>query len=108
MVDVAVQGLVHSEHKLRHTHFLFLRGTSAERAKILEGGGPKVVKVIEARVHEQLFSGEVLVVHNDKVLFEQAYGFADREAKISMTTDAKLRIASPHAMPRYGRLHGSP
>jgi hypothetical protein len=26
MVDVAVQGLVHSEHELSHTHFLFLRG----------------------------------------------------------------------------------
>src|SRR3990170_4654788 len=29
MVDVAVQGLVHSEHELSHTHFLSLRGTSA-------------------------------------------------------------------------------
>ena len=31
MVDVAVQGLVHSEHELGHTHFLSLRGTSARR-----------------------------------------------------------------------------
>ena len=29
MVDVAVQGLVHSEHELGHAHFLSLRGTSA-------------------------------------------------------------------------------
>src|SRR5262249_5544203 len=29
MVDVAVQGLVHSEHELSHTHFLSLHGTSA-------------------------------------------------------------------------------
>lgn len=29
MVDVAVQGLVHSEHELSHTHLLSLRGTSA-------------------------------------------------------------------------------
>src|SRR5215475_10350522 len=28
MIDVAVQGLVHSEHELGHTHFLSLRGTS--------------------------------------------------------------------------------
>jgi hypothetical protein len=29
MVDVAVQGLVHSEHELSQTHLLSLRGTSA-------------------------------------------------------------------------------
>jgi hypothetical protein len=29
VVDVAVQGLVHSEHELSHAHFLSLRGTSA-------------------------------------------------------------------------------
>src|SRR5215468_8436462 len=29
MIDVAVQGLVHSEHELSHTHFLSLHGTSA-------------------------------------------------------------------------------
>src|SRR5918995_156804 len=29
MIDVAVQGLVHSEHELSHTHFLSLNGTSA-------------------------------------------------------------------------------
>src|SRR6266436_8176356 len=29
MVDVAVQGLVHSEHELSHAHVLSLRGTSA-------------------------------------------------------------------------------
>src|SRR5512147_939783 len=28
MIDVAVQGLVHSEHELSHTHFLSLHGTS--------------------------------------------------------------------------------
>jgi hypothetical protein len=29
MVNVAVQGLVHSEHELSHAHFLSLRGTFA-------------------------------------------------------------------------------
>jgi hypothetical protein len=29
MIDVAVQGLVHSEDELSHTHFLSLHGTSA-------------------------------------------------------------------------------
>src|SRR3990172_4554860 len=29
MIDVAVQGLVHSEHELSHTHFLSVHGTSA-------------------------------------------------------------------------------
>src|SRR5262245_60308763 len=31
MIDVAVQGLVHSEHELSHTHFLSLHGTSAPK-----------------------------------------------------------------------------
>jgi hypothetical protein len=29
VIDVAVQGLVHSEHELSHTHFLSRHGTSA-------------------------------------------------------------------------------
>ena len=36
----------------------------------------------------------VLIAHNDKVAYLQAFGFQDREQKIPMTTDSIFRIAS--------------
>jgi len=38
MVDVAVQGLVHSEHELSHTPFLSSRGTSVRFCQAFGSG----------------------------------------------------------------------
>lgn len=40
------------------------------------------------------FSGAMLVAHNGEILFEDAWGFADREAGIPNTPDTKFGIAS--------------
>ncbi|PAJ72116.1 hypothetical protein CJF42_23000 [Pseudoalteromonas sp. NBT06-2] len=40
------------------------------------------------------FSGTVLVAHNNKVIFEKAYGFANFEWEIKNTLDTKFRIGS--------------
>ncbi|MDY8136337.1 serine hydrolase domain-containing protein [Aquimarina sp. 2201CG5-10] len=40
------------------------------------------------------FSGAVLVAKDGKVIFKKAYGYADKENKISNTTDTKFSIAS--------------
>jgi CubicO group peptidase (beta-lactamase class C family) len=40
------------------------------------------------------FSGAVLAKENGKIVFEKAYGFADRENKIANTTDTRFHIAS--------------
>jgi CubicO group peptidase (beta-lactamase class C family) len=40
------------------------------------------------------FSGVVLIAKNDKVLLNQAYGFADRERKIPNTIDTRFHLAS--------------
>lgn len=41
-----------------------------------------------------LFSGSVLVAKDGKILFEQGFGFANREWKIPNTPDTKFRLAS--------------
>jgi D-alanyl-D-alanine carboxypeptidase len=40
------------------------------------------------------FSGVILVAQNDKPLFEEAYGYADREKKIPNRLDTKFNIGS--------------
>lgn len=44
------------------------------------------------------FSGAALVAKDGKVLFDQAYGMADREKKIPSTVDTKFRIGSMNKM----------
>ena len=40
------------------------------------------------------FSGAVLAKENGKIVFEKAYGFADREHKLANTTDTRFHVAS--------------
>jgi CubicO group peptidase (beta-lactamase class C family) len=44
------------------------------------------------------FSGAVLIAHNGKPVFEQAYGLADREHRIPNTLDTRFRIGSMNKM----------
>ena len=46
------------------------------------------------RCDDDLFSGVVLVGQGSEVLFEKAYGMADREVGVSVDVDTKFRIAS--------------
>jgi CubicO group peptidase (beta-lactamase class C family) len=49
---------------------------------------------IQPYVNHQEFAGSILVAVGDVVLFQQAYGLANREWDILNTTDAKFRIGS--------------
>jgi D-alanyl-D-alanine carboxypeptidase len=44
------------------------------------------------------FAGAVLVAHNGRNIFEQAYGLADRERKIPNTLETRFRIGSMNKM----------
>ncbi|MBY0504454.1 MAG: beta-lactamase family protein [Bryobacteraceae bacterium] len=44
------------------------------------------------------FSGSVLLARGTDVVFEQAYGWADRDAKIANTMDTRFRIGSMNKM----------
>lgn len=44
------------------------------------------------------FSGAVLVAHNGRIVLEQAYGFADREAGVKNTIDTRFRLGSMNKM----------
>lgn len=49
---------------------------------------------LQPYVQSNNFSGDVLVVRNGRVVFEKAYGFADREHRIPNTAATKFHIAS--------------
>jgi D-alanyl-D-alanine carboxypeptidase len=49
---------------------------------------------IEAQTQADEFSGVVLVAKNGRVLFHEAYGFADRDKKISNRKDTKFNLGS--------------
>jgi len=54
----------------------------------------KIDKYIQAKVELYNFSGSVLVAKNDCIIFEKAYGLADREWNVTNSVDTKFRIGS--------------
>jgi D-alanyl-D-alanine carboxypeptidase len=57
-----------------------------------------IKKDLDRRAAAGDFSGVVLIAKGDEILLAQAYGFADREAKIPNTTDTKFHLASAGKM----------
>ncbi len=53
---------------------------------------------IDKRVAADEFSGAVAIAKDGKVVFSEAYGFADREKKIANTVDTRFRIGSMNKM----------
>ena len=51
-------------------------------------------QLCEATAETGLFSGAVLVADKGKVIFQQAFGLANREWNIANTTDTRFRLAS--------------
>ncbi|MBC7903920.1 MAG: beta-lactamase family protein [Gemmatimonadaceae bacterium] len=51
-------------------------------------------KFMQAQYAVKQFSGAVLIIKSDKVVFEKAFGFADLEWKIPNTIDTRFRIGS--------------
>jgi CubicO group peptidase (beta-lactamase class C family) len=49
---------------------------------------------LDSLVHADEFSGAVLVAKNGKPVFEKAYGFADRDRKITNRVDTKFNLGS--------------
>lgn len=54
--------------------------------------------LLETATQAEQFSGAVLVVRNGQVLFENAYGFADRERGIANTPLTQFRVGSMNKM----------
>lgn len=52
----------------------------------------------DALVAQDKFSGAMLAESHGKIVFEKAWGLADREAKIPLTTNAKFRMGSMNKM----------
>lgn len=50
------------------------------------------------RAQADKFSGAILLMRGDQVLLREAYGFADREARVANTVDTRFRTASTSKM----------
>jgi D-alanyl-D-alanine carboxypeptidase len=55
-------------------------------------------KKLEQEVAADRFAGAVLIARNGKPIFEEAYGLADREHKISNTLKTRFRVGSMNKM----------
>jgi CubicO group peptidase (beta-lactamase class C family) len=60
----------------------------------LEGEGEAMIEILDAFAGRDEFSGVALVARGGEVLARRAYGLAQREPRVEMTTDTRLRIAS--------------
>lgn len=54
----------------------------------------KIESLISAYYNADCFNGVVLVSEKGNIIFKRAYGIADRELNVPMTTEMKFRIAS--------------
>jgi len=54
----------------------------------------KIDSYVAPYVKFHAFSGVILVAHKDDVVFQKAYGMANYEFNVPMTTDTRFRIAS--------------
>ena len=57
-----------------------------------------VKKLAEARTAEDKFSGAVAISKNGKIIFEQAYGLADRDKKTPNSLSTQFRMGSMNKM----------
>jgi CubicO group peptidase (beta-lactamase class C family) len=55
-------------------------------------------KHAQERAAADRFSGAILIAHDGKIVFEKAYGLADREQKTANTLDTKFRMGSMNKM----------
>jgi CubicO group peptidase (beta-lactamase class C family) len=54
----------------------------------------RMERFVQDMANSDLFSGVVLVAKGNKVLFQQAYGYADKERKIKNSMDTRFGLAS--------------
>lgn len=81
--------------------FIFLQGTEAAppgAAAPAKLAPPKLIEAVQARVESRAasdqFSGAVLLAQRGRVLFQKAYGLADRENRKPHTLDTQFRFGS--------------
>ncbi len=82
-----------------HTRILVVLALLAPAAALAQIGAPEgLAPAVDAYVAPlralDVFSGVVLVARGDSVLFQKAYGMADREQDIALTPGSVFRIAS--------------
>ena len=75
-------------------HFFILLGLIVCSAAEAQTKQQKIDSLISAYHNADCFNGVVLVSEKGETIFNKAYGIADRELNVAMTTDMKFRIAS--------------
>lgn len=54
----------------------------------------RIAEIMNAYHHNSMFDGAVLVAENGKILYQEAFGLANREWNVPNTTDTKFMIGS--------------
>jgi CubicO group peptidase (beta-lactamase class C family) len=62
--------------------------------RITDNLGSKINEYLTSCVQQNKFAGTVLIAHDGKILFKNAYGMADNERKILNKIETKFKIAS--------------
>lgn len=70
--------------------FLFAISHAQEKSKISEVVG----RYVEAEAEYDLFSGAVLAAKEDEIIYQGAFGYADKQKKIPNTIDTKFSVGS--------------
>ena len=80
--------------KTKGNLIIILLGLSICTSAVAQTKQEKIDSLISAYYHADCFNGVVLVSEKGKIIIKKAYGIADRELNVPMTTDMKFRIAS--------------
>jgi CubicO group peptidase (beta-lactamase class C family) len=85
---------------LLKSHFIllfiaFLMGFSTGQAQVFNENNLRIIsEMMDKDLQSDLFSGVVMLAENGKIVFNKAYGYADRESKKAMSTGTEFRLAS--------------
>jgi CubicO group peptidase (beta-lactamase class C family) len=74
---------------------VFLTGFSIGQAQVFSDNTTRTIsEMMDKNRQSDLFSGVILLAENGKIVFDKAYGYADRENKKAMSTGTEFRLAS--------------
>jgi CubicO group peptidase (beta-lactamase class C family) len=102
--DAVLEIVVETEPAAPHrVNYLYLDwGNAPQKFRVARLAETAAVEAWRAntarRAHEDKFSGAILLTRDNQVLVREAYGFADRAARIANTVDTRFRTASTSKM----------
>jgi D-alanyl-D-alanine carboxypeptidase len=100
VLELVVETETRTPHRITYLYIDWGNAPATFRpARISEGAAVEAWRTDTARrATADKFSGAILLMRGDQVLLREAYGFADREARVANTVDTRFRTASTSKM----------